>query len=179
MMKNNLVTILTIGGCAIVSTATLLVVEAIAGSSMKVSFYCGQTFDPNTNAIVPTTLVASSARREPVALIQWRSKLSGKYTPQVRCMMVSSKFQQAWNAKRLNYLMAGVDKQSGMGIICGTKVRTTACDRSSMLFTLANGADANETIDRIKEIKSGSGSNPLPQGSKGEDDLVEIENLIN
>jgi hypothetical protein len=112
-----------------------------------------------------------------VALIQWRSKLSGTYTPQVRCKMVSSKFQQAWDTKRLNYLMAGVDKKSGLGIICGTKVRAAVCDRSTMLFTLANGADANETIDRINKIKSGTGSNPLAQSS--EDGIVDFLSIIN
>jgi hypothetical protein len=174
-MKNSLMTLLTIGGCAIV--AATQAVEAIAQSPSKVSFYCGQTFDSNTNAIVPTTLVASSSRSEPIALIQWKAKLSGKYTPQVRCKMVSSKLQQAWSAKRLNYLTAGVDKQSGLGIICGIKVRGTACDRSSMLFTLTNGADANETIDRINKIKSGTGSNPLAQSS--EDGIVDFLSIIN
>jgi lysophospholipid acyltransferase (LPLAT)-like uncharacterized protein len=122
-------------------------------------------------------LVASSAKREPVALIQWKSKISGKYTPQVRCNMVSSKFQQAWSAKRLNYLAAGVDKNSGLGMICGSKDRSTPCNRSSMLFTLSNGADASETIDRIKAIKTGAGSNPLPQSSG--DGIVAIESIVN
>jgi Circadian oscillating protein COP23 len=174
-MKTSLMTILWIGGFTVVSL--LAAIEAIAQSPPKVSFYCGQTFDPNTNAIVPTTIVASSSKREPVALIQWKSKLSGKYTPQARCNIVSNNFQQAWESKRLNYLTAGVDKKSGLGIICGTKDRSTVCDRKSMLFTLSNGADAIETIDRIKVIKSGAGSNPLPQNSG--DDIVDISTIIN
>ena len=58
-----------------------------------------------------------------------------------------------------------------------TKDRSTACNRSSMLFTLSNGADASETIDRINVIKTGAGSNPLPQSSG--DGIVAIENIIN
>ena len=174
-MKSSLIAILILSGLTIGST--LVAIEAIAQLPTKVRFYCGHTFDPNTNAIVPTTLVASSSKREPVALIQWKSKLSGKYTPQVRCNMVSANFQQAWEAKRLNYLAAGVDKKSGLGIICSSKDRSTACNRSSMLFTLSNGADASETIDRIKAIKTGAGSNPLPQSSG--DGIVAIENIIN
>jgi hypothetical protein len=174
-MKGSLIAIFILSGLTIGST--LVANEAIAQSPTKVRFYCGQTFDPNTNAIVPTTLVASSSKREPVALIQWKSKLSGKYTPQVRCNMVSTNFQQAWEAKRLNYLAAGVDKKSGSGIICSSKDRSTACNRSSMLFTLSNGADASETIDRIKAIKTGAGSNPLPQSSG--DGIVAIESIIN
>ncbi len=174
-MKSSLITIFVVSGLTVASA--LVSIEAIAQSSPKVKFYCGQTFDPGTNAIVPTTLVASSAKREPIALIQWKSKLSGKYTPQVRCNMVSGNFQQAWEAKRLNYLMAGVDKKSGVGIICGAKDSTTACNKSSMLFTLSNGADASETIERMKDIRSGTGSNPIPQSS-GES-IVDINSIIN
>jgi Circadian oscillating protein COP23 len=174
-MKSSLITSFILSGLTI--GTTLLPIQTIAQLPTKVRFYCGQTFDPNTNAIVPTTLVASSAKREPVALIQWKSKLSGKYTPQVRCNMVSANFQQAWADKRLNYLTAGVDKKSGLGIICGIKDRATACTRSSMLFTLSNGADASETIDRIKGIKGGTGSNPVPQSSG--DGIVDIGSIIN
>ena len=173
-MKSNLITIFILGGFTVGATQMS---GAIAQSPTKVRFYCGQTFDPNSNAIVPTTLVASSAKREPIALIQWKSKLSGKYTPQVRCNMVSDKFQQAWSAKRLKYLTAGVDKKSGLGIICGAKERATACNRSSMLFTLSNGADATETIDRMKDIKAGTGSNPVPQSSG--DGIIDISSIIN
>jgi hypothetical protein len=152
-------------------------INAVAQAPSQVRFYCGQTFDPNTNKIVPTTLVASSAKREPVALIQWKSKLSGKYTPQVRCNVVSAKFQQAWESKNLKYLTAGIDKKSGFGIICSSKNSSTPCNRSNMLFTLANGADANETIDRIKNIKAGAGSNPVPESSGAR--FVDVEDIIN
>jgi Circadian oscillating protein COP23 len=174
-MKNSLITLWLVSGLTIGSLAVSI--EAHSQSPTKVRFYCGQTFDPNSNAIVPTTLVASSAKREPVALIQWKSKLSGKYPPQVRCNMVSANFQQAWAAKRLNYLTAGVDKKSGLGIICGIKDRATACDRVSMLFTLSNGADASETIERIKDIRVGKTS--IPESQNAGTSIVDIESIIN
>ena len=174
-MKSNLITIFILGGFTVGST--LVSSEAIAQSPTKVRFYCGQTFDPNSNAIVPTTLVASSAKREPIALIQWKSKLSGKYTPQIRCNMVSANFQQAWSAKQLNYITAGVDKKSGLGIICGAEDRATACNRSSMLFTLSNGADATETIERIKDIRIGKTS--IPESQNAGTSIVDIESIIN
>jgi hypothetical protein len=173
-MKNILFAIIAFGG--LIASAALKPTNTIAQTPSQVKFYCGQTFDPSTNKIVPTTLVASSSKKEPVALIQWKSKLSGKYTPQTRCNIVSSKFQQAWEAKRLNYLAAGVAK-SGVGIICGTRDRSTPCNQSSMLFTLSTGADANDTIDRIKDIKTGTSSNPIPQGSG--DGIVDIQSIIN
>jgi len=91
--------------------------------------------------------------------------------------MVSANFKQAWSAKRLNYLTAGVDKTSRLGIICGAKDRATACTRSSMLFTLSNGADASETIERMKDIKAGTGSNSVPQGSGN--GIVDVSSIVN
>ena len=173
-MKSNLITIFILSGLTV---GTTLMSGAIAQSPTKVRFYCGQTFDPNSNEIVPTTLVASSAKREPVALIQWKSKLSGKYTPQVRCNLVSANFQQAWSAKRLNYLTAGVDKKSGLGMICGIKDRSTPCNRSSLLFTLPNGADAREIIERMKDIKART--DIITCFSTFEDGIVDVSSLVN
>jgi hypothetical protein len=161
----------------ITASSLLSAIDAIAQTPMIVKFYCGQTFDPDSNKIIPTTLIATSAKKEPVAIIQWKSKLSGKQTPQSRCNIVSAKFQQAWDAKRLNYLVSGVDKTSGLGIICGIKDKATPCNKETMLFTLVNGADANATIDRIKNIKSGAASNPIYQSS-GES-IVDIQSMIN
>jgi Circadian oscillating protein COP23 len=174
-MKISLIISFILSGATV--TSILLPIESIAQTPAKVSFYCGQTIDPNTNQIIPTTIVASSAKREPVALIQWRSKLSGKFTPQVRCNTVSAKFQQAWEAKRLNYLTAGLDKSSGLGIICGVKDLATPCDRSSMLFTLASGADANETIGRMNDFKRGKISDPDRQSAGTS--IVDIESIVN
>ena len=139
-------------------------------------FYCGQSFDPSSNQIVPTTVVATSSSKEPIALIQWKSTAFAEYTPQKRCQNVSGKLQQAWEGKRLNYLFAGTSKRTGQGIICGGKDRTTKCNESTMLFTLTTGADAKEIINRIKEIRAGKASNPVPQSSG--DDVVDIQELM-
>jgi Circadian oscillating protein COP23 len=174
-MKNIISTITIV---SIMAASSIVVpTEAIAQTPITVKFYCGQTFDSDSNKIIPTTLIATSARKEPVAIVQWKSKLSGKQTPQSRCNIVSAKFQQAWEAKRLNYLVSGVDKNSGLGIICGVKDKATPCNKETMLFTLVNGADATATIDRIKNIKSGSASNPIYQSS-GES-IVDIQSMIN
>lgn len=174
-MKNIIFTIAIISGLTV--SYTLGSVNAIAQTPTKVRFYCGQTFDPSSDRIVPTTLVATSSRQEPIGLIQWKSKLSGRYTPQSRCNTVSSKFQQAWEAKQLNYLAAGVAKKSGLGIICGMKDRSTPCNESSMLFTLVNGADASEIIEGIGNIRSGTGSNPISQSTG--DGIVDVQGIFN
>jgi Circadian oscillating protein COP23 len=144
-------------------------------SPKYVRFYCGQSFDPNSNKIVPTTVIATSSRKEPVAFIQWKSAGFGAYTPERRCEIVSPKLQQAWESKRLKYLTSGTSKRTGQGIICGVKDRNSRCNESNMLFTLANGTDANGLIDRIEGLKMGKTSNPIPQsGGERSTDLEEF-----
>lgn len=91
-MNSSLITLFIVSGLTV--SSTLVSIQAIAQSPTKVRFYCGQTFDPGSNAIVPTTLVASSAKREPVALIQWKSKLSGKYTPKFAAIWFQATFNR-------------------------------------------------------------------------------------
>jgi hypothetical protein len=154
-------------------------VNANPSPAKYVRFYCGQSFDPNTNQIVPTTVIATSSRKEPVAFIQWKLSSFAAYTPERRCAIVSPKLQQAWESKRLKYLISGTSKRTGQGVICGVKDPNSACNESNMLFTLANGADANGLIDRIEGLKMGKTSNPIPQSSRGRStDLEEfVENI--
>jgi Circadian oscillating protein COP23 len=165
---------ITIMGC-LASSLALLPLMAIAQQRPIVKFYCGQSFDPDSNQILPTTLIASSARKEPVAFIQWKSTDFGEFTPQKRCDIVSPKLQQAWKNRRLDYLMAGVSPQTGQGIICGAS-KKTKCDRSNMLFTLDSGSDASAVIKRIRSIQWGKNSNPISQGSGNE--TVDMQKLV-
>jgi hypothetical protein len=151
-------------------------VNANPPSPKYVRFYCGQSFDPNSSKIVPTTVIATSSRKEPVAFIQWKSAGFGAYTPERRCAIVSPKLQQAWESKRLKYLISGTSKRTGQGVICGVKDRSSTCNESNMLFTLANGTDANGLIDRIEGLKMGRTSNPIPQSSG--DRSTDLEEFI-
>ncbi len=173
-MKKIIETI-TITGC-LLGNLCITPVPANAQKQLVVRFYCGQSFDPGTNKIIPTTLIATSSRKEPIAFIQWKSTNFGRYTPKNRCDIVSPKLQQAWEGRRLNYLMAGTSKSTGQGIICGAKNRSDKCNESNMIFTLASGADANEVIDRIKNIQTGKSSNPIAQ-STGEN-LADMQQLV-
>jgi hypothetical protein len=168
LMKQFYVAVM-LAGCSIASQVT-------AQQQPTVKFYCGQSFDPNSNKILPTTLVATSAKKEPVAFIKWKSTAFGKHTPQNRCDIVSPKLQQAWENKQLNYLIAGTSKRTGQGIICGASDRYAKCNESSMLFTLANGADARDVIERINGIRVGQSSDPIVQNS-GEG-LADIQVLL-
>jgi Circadian oscillating protein COP23 len=167
----------TVAGClggSLLLTTSL--VNAKPASPTVVKFYCGQSFDPNSNKIVPTTVVATSSRKEPIAFIQWKSTEFSGYTPEVRCSMVSGKLQKAWEEKRLKYLISGKDKSTGQGIICGVKALATKCNSSNMLFTLSSDADAKAVISRIEGLKKGTTSNPVPQSSGG--GSIDIEELV-
>jgi hypothetical protein len=171
----------SVAGCLAGSLLlTTSLVNAKPASPSVVKFYCGQSFDPNSNKIVPTTVVATSSRKEPIAFIQWKSTEFVEYTPQVRCSMVSDKLQKAWEGKRLKYLISGKDKSTGQGIICGVKLRVTKCNSSNMLFTLSSDADAKAVISRIEGLKRNTTSNPISQSSGGEStDIEEFVEQLN
>lgn len=172
-MKKILRTLVILGCLA--SSFTLSPSATSAPQKLVVKFYCGQSFDPDSNKIIPTTLIATSARREPVAFIQWKSKAFGKkFTPKNRCAIVSPKLQQAWQNKRLNYLTAGTNSNN-QGIICGSSSKTQ-CNDSNMLFTLNSGADAAEVIGQIRSIQSGKIENPIAQSSGS--NAVDMQELV-
>jgi Circadian oscillating protein COP23 len=154
---------------------TILAVQPSTANPSKVRFYCGQSFDPDQNKILPTTFVATSARSESIALIRWKSGF-GSYSPQVRCNMVASKFQTAWTGGSLKFIKSGVSSKTGQGIICGTIDRQQKCDNSQMLFTLKNHQDAKNIIANINNIRSGKTGGPSLQSAG--DSLVDLEELI-
>ena len=62
-------------------------------------------------------------------------------------------------------------------MICGIKDRSTPCNRSSLLFTLPNGADAREIIERMKDIKART--DIITCFSTFEDGIVDVSSLVN
>jgi Circadian oscillating protein COP23 len=154
---------------------TILAVQPSTANPPTVRFYCGQSFDTDQNKILPTTFVATSARTESIAIIRWKSGFGG-YSPQVRCNMVSTKFQTAWTGGNLKFIKAGVSNQTGQGIICGTAELQQKCDDAQILFTLKNHQDAKNIITSINSIKSGKIRNPILQSSG--DSSVDLEQLI-
>jgi hypothetical protein len=154
---------------------TILGVQSSMANPPTVRFYCGQSFDADQNKILPTTFVATSARTESIAIIRWKTGFGG-YSPQVRCNMVSTKFQTAWTGGNLRFIKSGVSNQTGQGIICGTADRQQKCEDSQILFTLKNHQDAKNIITNINNIRAGKTSNPLLQSSG--DLLVDLEQLM-
>lgn len=160
---------------ALITTELIILgIQSSLANPPTVRFYCGQSFDPEQKKILPTTFVATSARSESIAIIRWSSGFGG-YSPQVRCNMVSTKFQSAWTGGSLKFIKAGVSNQTGQGIICGTADRQQKCDDSQILFTLKNHQDAKNVITSINNIRTGKTSGPIAQSSG--DSIVDFEEL--
>jgi Circadian oscillating protein COP23 len=145
----------------------------------NVQFFCGRINQSGT--LVPTTQAVSSGTSEPVSLILWKYTPPKGMTNQQRCETVSKRFQSAWDRGTFDKLIVGIDKKTGMGIVCAVPYAEKECTRSHLLFTLATGSDAEEIRDRLRDnIGSGKGR-PLPQSS-GENEIdmrLLIERLKN
>jgi Circadian oscillating protein COP23 len=156
---------------------------ALAQSDKKVEFYCGRTQD---SAKRPVTLaMIRGVRREDTALILWSNL--GNMTARERCELVSQRFQNAWDRGGFNILGSGVDK-NGSGLICAFRKQGQTCDSSNILFTLKNGQESQETIDRLLRIlkanEVGIGAlinididNPILR-TKNEFPSIDMQNLI-
>jgi Circadian oscillating protein COP23 len=107
-------------------------------------FMCG------TSKGHPTTMAMT--RRGPVPVIRWTSNYfgSGGYTPQNRCNIVSSKFQQYYKEGTLNYLTTGTANK--MPVVCVAKIKGGPCD--GVLFTLKPGSDPWKTLTRLMNVRA-------------------------
>ncbi len=135
----------------------------------SVQFFCGRINQSGT--IVPTTQAVSSGTTEPVSLILWKYPPPKGMTNQQRCETVSKRFQSAWDRGTFDKLIVGIDKKTGMNIVCAVSYAEKECTRSHLLFTLSTGSDAEEVRDRLRSAISGPGKgSPQPQSS-GENEI--------
>jgi hypothetical protein len=171
-MKNQL-TILLAGGLLLSNVVAMAPARAEDG----VRFYCGQSYDPTSKKNIPTTLVSVPGRKDPLALIRWKSEYFPQFAPQERCNIVSPKFQKAYNAGNLNFLAAGKHRKNGLGIICGLATPEDSCNNdTNMLFTLKPYASSESVLRQLTGIVSGEINEPIVQSSSGE--LVDLRPLF-
>ena len=147
--------------------------QIVAQASPTVQFYCGKAADLSSKSNLPATLAKVSGVTEEPVLIIWKSE-AFKTTPQQRCETVSPKFQASLQQGR-NYLTAGIDKKSGLGMICAMSNAEQPCDRTNMLFTLKSYQDAGTTIEELSSVLSGTASTPQYQSSGNR--VVDLRNL--
>ena len=166
--------LITIAG----SSATQVMAEntnpqIVAQASPKVEFYCGKAADRSSKSDLPATVAKVSGATEELVLIIWKSE-AFKTTPQQRCETVSPKFQTALQQGR-NYVTSGIDKESGMGMICAMSNVEQPCDRTNMLFTLKTYQDAGNTIEELISVLGGGAGGPIYQS--GGNRIVDLRNL--
>jgi hypothetical protein len=149
-------------------------------SQTNAKFYCGTAKDPSSNdRELPATLFTSAEVPEPRAIIIWKSEYFGsKFEAQTRCGIVSPKFQTALVDRGLTGLTAGVDRQSGQGIICAVSNKDEVCDRSKMLYTLKSKRDAQVTLDQLASILTTNNvAVPRYESAKGAT-VVDLQTLL-
>ena len=147
--------------------------QIVAQASPTVQFYCGKAADPSSKSNLPATVAKVAGSEEELVLIIWKSE-AFKTTPQQRCETVSPKFQAALQQGR-NYLTAGIDKKSGLGMICAMSNAEQPCDRMNMLFTLKSYQDAGTTIEELSSVLAGTASVPQYQSSGNR--VVDLRNF--
>lgn len=126
-------------------TAGFVMLSPVHADTVAPRFYCGKV--KNT----PTTLARTS--RGPVSVIRWTSKnaFGENYPPEVRCKLVSSKFQEYYTDGTLNFLTTGV--QNRQPVICALQAKGGPC---SVLFTLKPGSDPDLTLNQLLSIRDRS-----------------------
>jgi hypothetical protein len=164
---------LTIATGLLTAIAATASPQKIAQNTATVQFYCGQAADPSSRSNLPATLAKVSGSDEEPVLIIWKSE-AFKTTPQQRCEIVSPKFQAALQQGR-HYLTSGIDKKSGLGMICALSNAEQVCDRSSMLFTLKSYQDAGTTIEELSNLFAGTAAGPIYQSNGNR--VVDLRNF--
>ena len=147
--------------------------QLVAQASPTVQFYCGKAADPSSKSNLPATVAKVAGSEEETVLIIWKSE-AFKTTPQQRCETVSPKFQAALQQGR-HYLTAGIDKKSGLGMICAISNAEKPCDRTSMLFTLKSYQDAGNTIEQLYSVFGGTAN--IPEYQNADNQVVDLRNL--
>lgn len=120
----------------------------------QVSFICGMS----NNA--PVTI--AQTQRGDVTVIRWMSGFfsNAGFTPQRRCIEVSSRFQTYYNDGTLKYLTTG--RINNQPVICTAKRLGSSC--TDVLFTLEPNDNPNQVLRELMNIRSGATSTPLSRG---------------
>jgi hypothetical protein len=152
---------------------------SLANQKSTVQFFCGRV---NQNGkIIPTTQAISIGNSDPISLILWKYTPPKGMTNQQRCETVSKRFQSAWNRGSFDKLIPGIDKSSGLGLICAVSYTEKTCDRSNMLLTLSTDSDADDMLNHIRGMLSNPDKgSPIPQsGGENEIDMQLLRDLLN
>lgn len=135
-------------------TAVVMAIHPATANSTGAKFYCGNSGG------VPATMAVNSRGSFPV--IRYLTILDdGKYTPQVRCDIISKRFQEFYDQGTLNFLTTGI--KNNLPVVCVAQTKGGACQ--DLLFTLKPGANPGLTLKRLMDVKSRA-AGPLNESSE-------------
>lgn len=142
-------------------TGNIQPVFSQANSSRQISFRCGITKINNQD--IPATLAYIPGQRKK-RIITWVSSYFDKtMTIEKRCQLVSEKFQKAYEDGRLRHITFGTNQ--GYSIICAVTDFRQPCNRQTQLFTLKQGSNPEEIMEKLIDILTGASSEPIFQSS--------------
>lgn len=141
-------------GATLVGSITTLVSQPSYANTVQ--FYCAN------NSGSPTTMARNLQQNRALPVIIWESQYfaGSGYDPFTRCKHVSARFQKFYNQNKLDYLTAG--PVNGYQVICATSYGGL-CSGSNVLFTLEPGANPEETLQELFDVRHLS-SPPLRRG---------------
>jgi hypothetical protein len=145
-MKANYVA--TLATAASVTLGSLLIGPLPSQAQTSNRFSCG------TSNGMPAT-VAHTSNGSQVPVIVWESdyfEASG-YSPQVRCQMVSERFEAYYRDGSLNRLQGGY--MNGMPVVC-TSGNGGSC--GNLLFTLKLGTDPDRALADLTNVRNRASS---------------------
>jgi Circadian oscillating protein COP23 len=133
------------------------IAPAHAGTANDAKFMCG------TSKGSPATVALTSRGYVPV--VRWSSNFYGRsgFTPQVRCKMVSAKFQQYYKDGTLNYLMTSY--QNRQPVICVAASKGGPC--AGVLFTVKPSSNPMATLRQLMQVRTQAGGAAVLNESTG------------
>ncbi len=107
-------------------------------------YYCGKSQDGT-----PTTFARKLAIPGSVAIIRWERDNWQNITPQERCEQISARFERAYQANNLQYIVGGTFKKQP--VICGVRNYGDLCTtEENFLLTLQHQDDSNKFITDLQ-----------------------------
>jgi Circadian oscillating protein COP23 len=133
----------------------------------QVTFFCKEVFDQASGQKIPATLAWIPERQGNIAVIGWKSQYFAKkgWNAKKRCEDITPKFQQAYDAGRLQYLTTGIS--SGYPVVCAIAKQEDDCNTTSQLFTLKPHDQPDLVLQQLMNVLTGKASDMLLQSSDG------------
>ena len=139
-------------------------------NSNRVSYEC-----VNQNGKYQTV---AYTRNGPVRLIQWSSEFfsSSGYTPEMRCALVTDRFQRHYNANTLKFVTTG--RINNQPVICvAEKVGNDyVCKSNGLLLTLEPRDNPTQILRSLFDLAARTSSGPLRRGGQV---VIDLEDFLN